>query len=518
MTSIRNAVAGIALGSVLLTLQAHASEGQRPTPPAQWAQYFEQVRKADAIADDEARCNAYPDLPGNEWRAGAVQGRCSVLRKPAWSLDDIDRLLGTPEGVAELERGFATLLDAHYRDQSQRDQIFVALAEFDDSDRAGQVARRWLALAPKSPFANTAAGNHYDTAGWEARGTRWARETSEDQLRRMSELFSKAVPLYLRALELQPRLSVACRGLNGIGRMSSDALQAYASAHCTKVDPDSYYVALERMVSAEPRWGGSDEQLRRAVAYAAARTDRNPMMGALLGEAVGYQPSLANDLGTVADELAAAARLGPSATQSSNAGRGYRSKGDPWQALVYLSQAVRFRPNEAANWERRASLLFDELGDAEWARSDLKMALQEKPGDSRSLYQLGRITQAQGDYVAARPYFEQAMKGELRQAAMEKYCQTYMLPTFQPKPADACTRDLITEFPESGEGWRLRAWTLRLMDDPGVLEAVERFTRYAEDTQLNRDSLEKIRNDWTPDLDRLRAKRDATGTAAQGKK
>ena len=56
------------------------------------------------------------------------------------------------------------------------------------------------------------------------------------------------------------------------------------------------------------------------------------------------------------------------------------------------------------------------------------------------------------------------------------------------------------------------------MDDPGVLEAVERFTRYADDTQINRDSLEKIRNDWTPDLDRLRAKRDAAGNAAQGRK
>ena len=517
MARIRNAVAGIALGSVLLALQAHAGGGQRPTPPAQWAQYFEQVRKAEAITDYEARCNAYPDLPGNEWRAGSVQGRCSILRKPKWSLDDIDRLLGTPEGVAELERGFAALLDAHYSDQSQRDQIFVTLDEFDDSERAGEVARRWLALAPKSPFANTAAGSHYGAAGWEARGTRWARETSEDQLRRMSELFAKAVPLYLRALELQPRLSVACYKLNGIGRMSSDALQTYASAHCTKVDPDSYFLALERNVSAEPRWGGSDEQLRRAVAYAAARTDRNPMLGALLGAAVGYQPSLVDDPGAVVDELVAAARLGPSAAQASNAGRGFRSKGDFWQALVYLSQAVRFHPDDASNWERRASLLFDKLGDAEWARSDLKMALQEKPGDSRSLYQLGRITQAQGDFVAARPYFEQAMKGDQRQAAMEMYCQTYMPPDFEAKVADSCTRDLVTEFPKGGEGWRLRVWTLRLMDDPGVLEAVEQFTRYAEDTQLHRDALEEIRN-WTPDLDRLRAKRDAAGNAAQGKK
>ena len=133
---------------------------------------------------------------------------------------------------------------------------------FNHRERAGEVARRWLELAPKSPFANTAAGIHYGTAGWEARGTRWARETPEEQLRRMSELFSKAVPLYLRALELEPRLSVACYKLNGIGRMSSDALQQYAWAHCTKVDPDSYFLALERIhvVRAALGW------LRRAAA------------------------------------------------------------------------------------------------------------------------------------------------------------------------------------------------------------------------------------------------------------
>ena len=138
MARIWNAVAGIALGSALLALDAHAGEAGRPTPPAQWTQYFEQVRKAEAMTGDgEARCNAYPDLPGNEWRAGAAQGRCSILRNPARSLDDIDRLLATPEGVAELERGFATLLDAHYRDQSQRDQIFVAIRDV-QSSRAGR--------------------------------------------------------------------------------------------------------------------------------------------------------------------------------------------------------------------------------------------------------------------------------------------------------------------------------------------------------------------------------------------
>lgn len=486
---------------------AWAAEPAAP-PPAQWADYIAAVRKADGIVDDEARCNAYPDLPGNEWRAGAAKGRCSILRKPAWSLDDIDRLLATPEGVAELDRGFAALLDAHYRDQSRRDQIFIAFDVFDTSGRSAEIAQRWLALAPKSAFANTAAGVYYGTSGWEARGTRWARETPDDQLRRMSALFAKAVPLYLRALELEPRLSVACFKLNGIGRQSSDALQQFASARCTKVDPDSYFLALERIMSAEPRWGGSDEQLRSAVAYAAARTERNPMLGALLGEAAGYRALVADSYdGTVVDELAAAARMGPGATLSTAAGRGYWAKHEPWAALVYLSQGVRFRPDDDDVRFARAAVLHDELGESEWARSDMRVALQRSPDNSRYLHLQGRITQKLDGYVAARPYFKQAMNGERRQAAMEMYCQTYMLPELEPEAAESCTRDLVNEFPESGEGWRLRAWTLYKAHDPGVLEAVEQFTRYAQNTPLHQAALEKIRTYWGPELEQLRKAR-----------
>jgi tetratricopeptide (TPR) repeat protein len=493
------------VGSVVLCCAFGASAAKPGLqPPAQWADYITAVRKADVIVDDEARCNAYPDLPGNEWRPGAAQGRCSILRKPDWSLDDIDRLLATPEGVAELERGFAALLDAHYRDQSRRDQVFIAFDVFDTTGRSGEIAQRWLSLAPKSPFAHVAAGVYYGSSGWQARGTRWARETPEDQLRRMSELFAKAVPLYLRALELEPRLSVACYKLNGIGRQSSDALQQYAASHCTKVDPDSYFLALERITTSEPRWGGSDEQLRHAVAYAAARTDRNPMMGALLGEAAGYAPSLADHYGTVADELAAAARMGPSAGLSAKAGRGYWNKKEPWAALVYLSQGVRFRPRDHDTRYARAAVLHDWLGESEWARSDIEAALREEPDNSYYLHLQGRITQELEGYVAARPFFKHAMNGERRQAAMEMYCQTYILPELVPAAADTCTRDLVGEFPESGEGWRLRAWVLYKARDPGVLEAVEQFTRHAQDTSLHRESLEKMRTNWAPELERLR--------------
>jgi len=501
----------VGLLALVWTLGAHASTPQTQ-PSAQWADYIAAVRKAESIADDEARCNAYPDLPGNEWRPGAAQGRCSILRKPAWSLDDIDRLIATPEGLAELERGFAALLDAHYHDQSKREQIFLAFGVFGTNGRSGEIAQRWLKLAPKSPFAATAAGVYFGSSGWQARGTRWASETKEEQFRRMSELFAKAVPLYLRALELEPRLSVACYMLSGIGRQSSDALQQFASARCTKADPDSYFVALERDTSAEPRWGGSDEKLRRAVAYAAARTDRNPLLGALLGEAAAYQLMREDNLGPVADELAAAARMGPSGGISSSAGRGYWSRKDGWSAVAYLSQAIRFRPDNADYRMWRASVLHDLLGEYEWARSDLQMALQLEPDNGEYGYLLGRTVQQLDGELAARPYFKRAMSGDRRESAMEMYCQTFILPKLEPALADSCTRDLVTEFPQNGEGWRLRAFTLYMAHDPAALDAVDQFTLYAKNNPVHQKTLENIRVYWKSDLDKLRSARKASAT------
>jgi tetratricopeptide (TPR) repeat protein len=358
-------------------------------PPAQWTAYIAAVRKADAIAGDEARCLAHPDLPGNDWSPDAGKWRCSILRKPMLSLDEIDQLLQAEEGTAELEHRFAQLLDAHYKDQQQREQIFNAFGPFDDSARAGAVAKRWLERSPKSAFANMAMASHHSDMGWKARGTQYAQETPQAQLQRMNDEFALAVPLYLKALEIEPRLSPACTRLAAIGRQSSDELQRYAMRICTKVDPDSYYLALERIFGAQPRWGGSDEALRLAVAYAAARVEKNPTLGALLGEGAGYGPSVADNFGDVVDELVGAVRMAPSGTLAAHAGRGYRVKSDPWSSIAYLSQGLRFWPkNEDWRYERAGQLIV--VHDFRWAVTDMQVALEAEPDNGWYHYRMGR--------------------------------------------------------------------------------------------------------------------------------
>lgn len=512
MPGIRNTVARVAMAGAVLLQSAHAAPPPPMAVPAQWAEYIAQVKAADAVQGNEARCKAHPDLPGNQWRPGAAQGRCSLLRAPARTLDQIDALLATDEGVVQLERDFATLLDAHYRDPSQREQIFIAFNVFDESPRAGEVAQRWLKAAPKSPFAMVAAGIHFGDAGWEARGTRYAAQTSDEQLKRMTGYFAKAVPLYMQAIEVEPRLSVACYKLNGIGRQSADALQTYATGHCLDVDPDSYYVAWEQIISAQPKWGGSDDRLRHAVAYAAARTERNPILGALLGEAAGYRPSQADRYAEVVDELAGAARMGPSGTLMGNAASGYWSNRDYWRAVAWYSQALRFWPEDAKFRHARATLMTYH-SDFAWARSDMELALRVDPDNSRYQFLMGNVIEVLESPAAARPYFRRAMNGEAREGAMERWCQTFMMPTIE-KEAAACTRDLVEEFPRSATAWHMRAWSLADRDVDGALAAVQKFRSLVDPKDEGyRRALEDVEGLETALKSRPRAA--ATGTSGK---
>lgn len=477
-----------------------AAQPTAPTPPPEWSEYLDAVRQADGIANAEERCRAYPDLPGNEWRPGAATARCSLLREPSWSLVELDGLLASKEGAAELERRFASLLDAHYSDIGQREQIFVAYRIFDDSERAGAVAAKWLQLAPRSAYANLAVASHHSATGWKARGTKFVNQTSETSLERMNQQFAVAVPIYLEALKIEPRLSPACVALAAIGRQSSDELERVATAACLRVDPDSYYVIWGMIMASQPRWGGSPEQLRSAVAYAAARVDRNPILGALLGESAGYAPSIANEPGDVLDALVGASRMAPSGTLINHAGRGFRAKGDRWSAVGYFSQSLRFWPRNANFRDDRATQL-KRIGELDWALRDQTVAVEEKPDEALFLYRMGLIARELHGEAAGRPWFERAMAdSSLRESAMGMYCQSIVLGQPMVEEAADCTQQMVGEFPQSGEAWRLRAFVLYEQNKPEAIAAIDKFLQYADLGEPSHQGMIPAMKEWKAQL------------------
>lgn len=440
------------------------------TPPAAWAQYIAAAHRADGIPGLEQRCLAYPDLPGNTWPAGSAKARCVLLRKPMLTLEEISSLLGQRNGAASLDSRYAALLKAHYTDPNQREQIFVSYQVFDHSEQAHQVATRWLTASPNSAYAKFALGRQLAQQGWNARGEDEVSNTPPAQLTAMQEHFEAAAPLLFEAFNREPRLSPACTELAAIGRMSSAPLHQRAIAKCIAVDPDSYFVAIEQIYGAQPRWGGSSDALRTAVAYAAPRQGKNPILGAVVAMGFGYDADVSDDL----SGLVAAAKIAPDGRFLSMAGEDYAIKGDPWTGVAYLSQGLRFLPMQAGYHYRRAVEL-NELGYHAWALDDAQSATRLEPNGGWNQYELGRtLRDLQGEY-AARPYYHRAMDDpDSRQPAYGLYCQSFSLEK-ELSEFLACTAAMTKEYPNDSEGWRMRAYALGVAGDGDFYDSADRF-------------------------------------------
>ena|SRR6478672_1189528 len=470
----RDLLLAMSLALSLVPASAYAAAKQ---PPAEYAAYVAAMRKADAITDPLQRCLAYPDLPGNTWPAGAAKARCTMFLTPArYSLDAIDATLKKPGGAAELETAFAALLEAHFKEPAQREQISIALMVFRDADleKAERIARAWRAAAPDSAFARVALGHVLARRGWNARGTDYVGKTPAENLKKMSGYFVDAAKEYMAALEGTSRLLPACEGLMAIGRQSSDDLQTYATERCLYIDPTSYYVVDELMTAAEPRWGGSEQAMKSVAAYAQEKAAINPVLSVFASHAAYYEIERMDD----GDEqaiavLAPAALQVPNAAYLREAGGAYLRKGDDWKALAFLSQALRFMPGYAQESRFRA-LVLRRLGESKWARADAERAATLDPANGHAHQQLGNIVREFDGPAAALPHFKRAMDdARTREYAFNDYCGS-LIDARRLDEAGKCVDDLLVAYPANPEGWRQRLIVIGF-DAPGSLEAMERF-------------------------------------------
>lgn len=478
----RHVLAFVALAS--LPFGAIAASQQ---PPPEYASHVAAMRKADAIQDPLQRCLAYPDLPGNTWTPGVAQARCTMFLSPLpYTLDDIASLLEKDGGAATLDATFRQLLEAHYTVPAKREQITRLLNVFSDRDRAKaeRTARRWTAVAPESEFAQAALGHALERLGWDARGTKYARDTPDANLEKMTAYFLKAAEAYTLALDKNPRLLPACLGLMSIGRQSSSEIQSLATQRCLQADPTSYFVLDEMMTAAEPRWGGSDAAMRSVAAYAMTRVEQNPVLNILQFHHAFYAIERMDDGDQQAIEV-----LEPAALQVPNAafarlvGGAYLRKNETWKALAYLSQSLRFSPDQAQESRFRA-LALRELGETAWARADAERAVALAPANGRAQQQLGQILRELKQAEASLPHFRKAMDdAAIREDASNDYCGT-LLELKRGNEAGACLDTMLAEFPENPEAWRQRLYLVGLYA-PQSKQALENFLRLQDPRRWN---------------------------------
>ena len=307
-----------------------------------------------------------------------------------------------------------------------------------------------------------------------ARGGDYASRTAPEKLKKMGEYFVKAAKEYQAALEGTSRLLPACEGLMAIGRNMSDNLQTYATERCLYIDPTSYYVVDELMNAAEPRWGGSEDAMKRVAAYAQEKAAINPVLSVFASNDAYYRISRMAD-----GDAESIAVLEPAALQVPNAaylrlvGGAYLRRDDAWKALAYLSQALRFMPDYAQESRFRAAVL-RHLGESKWARADAERAARLEPANGHAQQLLGNIVRELDGPEAALPHFKRAMDdADTREYAFNDYCGS-LIDTKRRDEASKCVDDLLAAYPANPEGWRQRLVIIGF-DAPGSMEAMERF-------------------------------------------
>jgi len=115
--------------------------------------------------------------------------------------------------------------------------------------------------------ARVAQGIYYKKVGFEARGTNYIQDTSQSQIDGMTAAFEKSVADLRASLNMGPKPFLSYFHLLDIGRAvgAKENLRSLFD-HALGLDPTSYAVRLKYMVTLEPRWGGSMEEMRNFYA------------------------------------------------------------------------------------------------------------------------------------------------------------------------------------------------------------------------------------------------------------
>ncbi len=150
-------------------------------------------------------------------------------------------------------------------------------------------AKKWILQSPESDFAYTFRAHIYHIKGWDARGSKRAHETPEENFTKMEEYLRFAIADYYQALAINQKNDYACASLIALSKASSDLGLDYHDLleSAEKHLPNSYYVKQRYIDRSKPKWGGSLEYM---FYFARSQdTKEHPQLAMLLAYAHEYR-------------------------------------------------------------------------------------------------------------------------------------------------------------------------------------------------------------------------------------
>lgn len=186
--------------------------------------------------------------------------------------DDLDRFF----------EHYQSAFEADFRHEYWPDLALSAF--YVPEPRLGELIDEWIAATPDSFAAVAARGNHRYAVGWQYRGERYSKDTSDAQFEAMTKMFTQARADFERALQLRPRFVAANRRLMQIagsdgGTTTTRVEFDRAAANCA----DCFLIRKHYLQRLTPRWGGSYPKMAAFIEESKPVVARNPRIAWLAG-------------------------------------------------------------------------------------------------------------------------------------------------------------------------------------------------------------------------------------------
>ena len=486
---------------VMLSHRVVQPQLEAPAPPFssdEVLKFLAEAKQAEVIADPMRRCLAYPDPPGSHWSREAVESYCRYRFQKLVSFAEVKKLVQSSR-VAELDRRMADALQAqHTRPESRGLLDRTYSADFSDpSEDVRTILDAWKRQSPKSPFALAASGMSYVEMAQYARGDAFIQDTSEDKIESMERLLARAKYDLDAAVTIDSRVTPAytmmiySAGLEGSEHYAVDAAKRGLTA-----DPNNYAIYEQLMWLAQPKWGGSLDNMTRIGDMARAHAKNNPLLLLLLPEA----PAMAANLNDCDCSNQAALTAYKSVLDQvggtkllAAAGQALNTGNHPEMAMIYLSETLRFTPDLVS---ARATRIFNltNLGETQWALAEGNHLVATVPKNENSFDARGYVYNAQGDYVNAEKDFRRALTINPKDTwTLATLGRIYADSTHEWDKAWDIANQLIQDKPDDPSGWMLRANIQKNQPRQGLNETITSFNaRFINDPNHQQEVVQML--------------------------
>jgi hypothetical protein len=235
---------------------------------------------------------------------------------------------------------------------------------------------------------------------WKARGGRYVSETPAQNLATMDKWLSLAAQDLDQAVAMDPRVLPSYSSMVNIGMLKGDAVYAeQAAAKGLAVQPSSYSIYAQLVWMAEPKWGGSIDEMKRVVGEAQAHAKDNGLLRLLLPLPAAYDANLTDcNCNIPADPNAYREVLDkmPSGEILDGAANAVDLANQTNLAIVYQSEVIRFSPWAAAVRAKRIHHLVA-LGEKDWGAKEAAELEAVSNDDPRMLLYLVSAHMLLGD-------------------------------------------------------------------------------------------------------------------------